>query len=202
MRAFAVLVLPLAACAKPDATAITLNEPHASASPSAVPGALRQPEVDSPPPAWRWDGPEPEHRRAHATAREGAVECTFTYDDRTFSARTSCSSNGRELWHRDEARAFDDGADLVIDHGTLYAARYPVISSGCSLHAIDARTGAPRWSAHLQALGPIAHSEYLNAVEVRMDRRRVVVFGWEIAGRYIEGLDSETGKPKFHVLVR
>jgi hypothetical protein len=201
MRALFVLGLAVcAACTRAaPADGVTLTAPQTSAAPSssAAHGSLL-PRPDVPPP-WQWDGPSPGHRRAPRTARDGALACTFTYDDKTFVARTACSSGGRELWRRDEPRTFDDDAALVLDHGTLYAARYPDISSGCTLHAIDARSGVERWKSALKALGPIAHSEYLNGVEVRMIHGRVVVFGWEIAARYIEGVDAATGATVYHV---
>ena len=135
------------------------------------------------------------------TATEGDVACTFTYVETPPLARTACTSSGRELWHADEAHAFVEDAALVLDRGTLYSARISNISSGCTLHAFDARTGAARWTKRLEGLGPIDHSEYLNAVELRIVGGRPVVFGWESAGRYIEALDPTTGAAAFHAIV-
>lgn len=198
-----LLLLGFAACATlTPASGVTVREPAAGSPARASPGALPQPELRAPPPPWSWNGPPPDHRHTGATVARDGLVCSFAYADRGPVAHLACSSAGRELWHRDELGALDDAAALLLDTGTLYVARHSSISDGCTLHAIDAQTGAERWKTRLRALGPVAHSEYLNAVEVRMDRGRVVVFGWESAGRYIEGVDPATGATRFHVEVK
>ncbi len=153
--------------------------------------------------AWRWDGDQPGFGRsfysAPRTVTDGALECSFVYGPNL--ARTSCSSGGRELWHHDEPHAFVEDAALVLDHGTLYSARYSDIATGCTMYAFDARTGVERFATHLVGIGPIGHSEYLNSVELRMVGNRPVAFGWESGGRYIEALDPMTGADAFHVVM-
>jgi len=199
--------LALSACSHGQPTTnVTLLAPVAAATvhptaSGALPPTLLPPKTI----AWQWIGETPGFGRSfyHAprTATEGDVACTFTYVETPPLARTACTSSGRELWHADEAHAFVEDAALVLDRGTLYSARISNISSGCTLHAFDARTGAARWTKRLEGLGPIDHSEYLNAVELRIVGGRPVVFGWESAGRYIEALDPTTGAAAFHAIV-
>ncbi len=155
--------------------------------------------------AWRWDGDEPGFGRSfYHTPRSvtgGGLTCTFTYSEAARLARTACDVSGRELWHHDEGDAFVEDASLLLDHGTLYVARYSDISNGCTVHAFDARAGVVRWTTPLRGLGPVAHSEYLNAVELRLVGGRAVAFGWESAGRYVEALDPSTGAVTYHALV-
>jgi hypothetical protein len=185
---------------------VTLSAPVVTTTaPPTASGAL--PPTLLPPAtiAWQWNGETPGFGRSfyHSprTVTEGDVTCTFTYTETPALARTACASKGRELWHSDEAHAFVEDAALVLVRGTLYSARISNISSGCTLHAWDARTGAARWATHLKGLGPIGHSEYLNAVELRMIAGRPVVFGWESSGRYIEAVDPTSGATAYHAIV-
>jgi hypothetical protein len=151
--------------------------------------------------AWQWTGapaPSSAHRYAPQTVHAGAVDCSFTYDDKARTARTSCARAGAELWHVVERNAFVADASLVLDGGTLYSARFSDISTGCTLHAFDAQTGRERWAVPLVAAGPVAHSEYWNVVQARVIAGAPVVFGWEAAGRYIESRDPATGAMLSH----
>jgi hypothetical protein len=207
MARVALACLALVACSHEQPTPkVTLNAPIATTTvqPSTsgtLPPTLLPPTTI----AWQWSGETPGFGRSfyHAprTVAEGAITCTFTYVETPALARTACESNGHELWHADEAHAFVEDAALVLDRGTLYSARISNISTGCTLHAFDARTGAPRWKTHLEGLGRIAHSEYLNAVELHVIGGRPVVFGWESSGKYIEARDPSTGATAFHALL-
>jgi hypothetical protein len=192
----------LVACTHAEpASHVTLDAPVASAQPTTS-GALSRTLLPPRAIAWQWRGDNPgfghSFYRAPRVVTEGDLACSFTYVETPRLARIACTSNGRTLWSADDADAFVADAALVLDRGTLYAARYSDISSGCALHAFDARTGAKRWSRQLAGLGRIAHSEYLNAVEMRIIDERPVVFGWESAGRYIEAVDPTTGADAVH----
>ena len=153
--------------------------------------------------AWQWTGPAAPRGmyQTPRTTQAGTLACTFVYDHATSTARTSCASQGRELWHRTEKDAFVADAALAIDGTTLYSARHSDIATGCTLHAIDALTGRERWSVSLVGLGPIGHSKYFNVVQLRVINARPVVFGWEAAGRYVETRDPVTGGMVAHRIV-
>ena len=74
---------------------------------------------------------------------------------------------------------------------TLFEVRYNVIASGAHLHA---EGPGGRWDVPLEGLGPIGHSEYFNAVEVRAEPGKIVVYGREAAGKYIEVRDPVAGR--------
>ena len=200
-----VLLLLVAGCSSAAAPAgVTLapaaGHPTTSATGSLLPASARQAR----PIAWQWSGDEPgfgrSFYRSPRTVSDGALECTFTYDEPASLATTACASEKRELWRHDESHAFVEDAALVLDRGTLYSARFSNIASGCTLYAFEARTGALRWRTPLAGAGPVDHSEYLNAVQIRMIDGRPVVFGWESAARYVEAVDPASGADAFHAI--
>jgi hypothetical protein len=201
------VALVFAACAPAPATSsVTLHAPTASAIPQASGAVLQQALPPLGKIAWQWSGDEPGFGRSFykspRTVTEGDVTCTFTYVETPSLARTACADAHRELWHVDEPHAFVEDAALVIHHGTLYAARFSNISTGCTLHAFDVHAGTKRWTpSRLVGLGPIGHSKYLNAVQLRIIEERPVVFGWESSGRYIEAVDPTTGAQAYHSLL-
>jgi hypothetical protein len=81
----------------------------------------------------------------------------------------------------------------------LVRAEYDPISSGCTLACVDLATGRERWRTGLEALGPVEHSEYENAVAMYLlDPGRVIIYGREAAGRYVEIVDVKTGRTVGH----
>ena len=83
------------------------------------------------------------------------------------------------------------------DH-ILYYADYHPSSSGCSLVAYDLANKKTLWKTPLKGLGPIAHTRYSNRVAVDLAGEAVKVLGNESAGKYIEFVDLQTGKPVGH----
>ncbi|MEM9453283.1 MAG: hypothetical protein AAGF11_03835 [Myxococcota bacterium] len=76
---------------------------------------------------------------------------------------------------------------------TSLPGRYCAASSGAELVAVDPDTGARVRTIAVHTLGPIAHSEYFNEVELDERHGHLVVYGREAAGRYIEVIDPQTG---------
>jgi hypothetical protein len=152
----------------------------------------------APPIAWAWNGPNPGFGRfpAHQRVDDGRGGfCTFVYSESASTTTLSCSNSTQSVrWTMTEGRAFVEDAALLVHCRRLYAVRFSDIATGARVTAFDLATGRQVWSRALQCIGPVGHSEYLNAVRVRWDRDAIVVFGWESAGRYIEVVDPETGR--------
>ena len=87
-----------------------------------------------------------------------------------------------------------DAAALAKRAGRLYAALYRTSVSGCRVLALDADTGRRIWEVALQGVGPIHHSKYRNRVQLTFIQDRLVAFGDESAGRYVEVLDPGDGR--------
>ncbi|MEM7262929.1 MAG: hypothetical protein AAF488_13130 [Planctomycetota bacterium] len=85
------------------------------------------------------------------------------------------------------------------DGRTLIFADYNTISNGCGLDAYDLRTGKKRWRVQLKGVGLVDHSKYRNRVRIRQDHSRyVTVFGDEMAGRYTEIVELQSGETVAH----
>ena len=79
--------------------------------------------------------------------------------------------------------------------GTLYIAEHNTIATGCTVVALDLKTGKTLWRSRLFGTGPtpIMHSKYSNAINIETDGKRIIIFGREDDGRYVECLDINTG---------
>lgn len=200
-----VLWFVLAACAPASSTPeVTLPKTVSRPTPAVSGSLLAARPVKAI--AWQWSGDEPGfgssfYKSPRATS-DGSLHCAFSYDDGAGTTTTACASSQGELWHHTESHAFVADAALALDRETLYSARFSDIATGCTLYAFDARTGAIRWQTRLVGAGEVAHSEYLNSVQLRVIDGRPVVFGWESAARYVEALDPATGEDAYHVIVK
>lgn len=114
-----------------------------------------------------------------------------------------CTSvKGKPMWQIDFANNEHDGAAIAATDITLFVVRYPRFSSGGEVIAYNIHTGAVRWRTVLHALGPVAHSEYLNNISLRVATLKkpdggkidvVVASGHESNGKYVEVLDAKFG---------
>lgn len=86
------------------------------------------------------------------------------------------------------------GTPLACANNTLFIAEQSPIASGCQIIAIDLKTGKYRWKTQLQGIGPVCHSEYLNKVNLNADGDKIVIYGNEASGRYVEILNMRTGR--------
>jgi hypothetical protein len=80
------------------------------------------------------------------------------------------------------------------DRNVLYYADYCPDHSGCEIVARDLKAAKDLWRTRLHGLGPIKHSKYSNRVAMEADHRLITVRGNETLGRYLEFLDSATGR--------
>jgi outer membrane protein assembly factor BamB len=184
----------------PPAVVVQLDNQAPSSGPSSSPDAGASPVAApaGPAPTWDWRGPKAQgfigYTRPVELATKGGT-CRFTYRDAVRSTSIECfgESDPARLWGYDEGGGFVEDAALAADESTLYVVRYCDISSGAVAAAYDLERGTPKWRTALFALGPVAHSEYSNRVQVSVVGGKVRVLGDEAAGRYIEDLDLQTG---------
>jgi len=133
---------------------------------------------------WTWTGPEPGF--PPSTDPIEADGCSWSIDD-DYLTTLKCGE-----WIR-QSGDFVGGAALAVEGDRVVVATFSRIASGARVSVYDKATGQERWTRPLSGLGPIGHSEYYNAVELRVVGDRVEVFGWEAAGRYIEHLALDSG---------
>lgn len=129
-----------------------------------------------------------------ATEPQGG-RCTFLFDSAAQTTRLDCADRaGAATWSRTEGDQMMAGAALGIAGDRLVVVRFIPMATGASATAYDRATGREQWRAPLRGLGPISHSGYMNDVRVRVVGDRIVVYGWEAGGRYVEVLDLATGR--------
>jgi hypothetical protein len=77
---------------------------------------------------------------------------------------------------------------------TIFIAEFRPISTGCKVVAVDLLTGNHLWEFYLVGIGPTKHSKYSNSVNIETDGEKVIIYGNESNGRYVEHLDINSGK--------
>lgn len=85
----------------------------------------------------------------------------------------------------------------VVSDTLVYTLHNPS-ASGASVAAVDLKTGKELWKTHLKGIGPVSHFEYSNYLNMEADRDTITVFGNESFGKYVEILDTKTGKTVGH----
>ncbi len=174
-----------------------------AARPAPVPAPVLAPSVEP----WQWvhiEGPY-----AMRDLHEGQQRYELRVDEAADQLRvrkvlgTSADpdSPGLPQWVRAFESHFVDAATLIHREDRLFMLHHSQIASGCTLRALDPATGQVRWETQLQGLGPVAHSKYRNQVQMRVHGDRVIVYGWESQGAYIEVVDASTGQTIEHRLV-
>jgi hypothetical protein len=94
------------------------------------------------------------------------------------------------------------GTTLACSGRTLFLATFPPRSSNCEVEAIDLDTGKHLWKQQVQGLGPIPGLRCRHRLNIDTDGRAVILRGNEPTGRYVEILDSRTGKRTAHRIFR
>ncbi len=147
---------------------------------------------------WEWSGDAEQTRFYEGPVTlSGPDGASFVYthtEDPDRDTLQRLGPGGKVLWTAQLDPEFVGNVALLLISDTLYVARYCTISSGARLLAFGADNGKQRWSTWLQAMGPVAHSEYFNEVQLREQHGHVVVYGNESQGRYVEVVDPATGR--------
>lgn len=107
--------------------------------------------------------------------------------------------NGTLRWSAPALRV-DDSADALLDGDRLLVATYPAISSGAALYALDVKTGALQWT-HVPPMPGIAHSAYINDVQLTIMANTLVMRGHEAGVEYASLLDRTTGNAHLNTVL-
>lgn len=81
---------------------------------------------------------------------------------------------------------------------TLIYASFLTSASGATVIAVDLKTGKELWKTKLKGIGLVMHFAYSNYLNMEADAGTITVFGNESFGRYVEILDTKTGKTVGH----
>ncbi|HVH98109.1 MAG TPA: hypothetical protein VM869_05350 [Enhygromyxa sp.] len=158
-------------------------------------------DLATPPVPWRWI-----HRGGEGgwfadigpkTIHAGGFECSYQHDDEAHTLGQVCCE-GPKRWCVEMREAFVPGIALVSDGQRLFVADYPAISSGARFAAYTLESGAMLWSRDALAIGPQAHSEYSNVVQLRLVDGTLIAYGDEAHGAYVEVMDPATGASLHH----
>jgi hypothetical protein len=148
---------------------------------------------------WQWDAAAGGGRAARTTleAEDGGRFVFAHILDGDVIELQRLRSTGVAVWTRRVPAFGANSAVLLHRAGKLYAALYNDIGTGCRVLAQDAVSGDVLWEAPLKGLGPLHHSKYSNLVQMRFIDDRLVVFGNESGGKYLEVLDPNSGRITF-----
>jgi hypothetical protein len=152
------------------------------------------PPLDAASHPFKWDAsPSANDATRAKVIAPGGWACSFDASSKPHLSFV-CQGGESQRFGFDLASAGGQGAALAADDAQVYLVRFGLITSGATVTAYDLGSGSPRWERRLVGLGPIEHSKYSNRVQLRVERDRLSVFGWEAAGKYVEVLDTRTGR--------
>jgi hypothetical protein len=153
-----------------------------------------QPKADATP--WTWPGRPPGLQDCiDRHLRDYDVEVRkdpSAWDPLSIVIRTK--GDGREVyaWQGHKETVFTRWQD------TLFVAHHGPFVTGCSVLALDLKTGERLWKAPLRGVRVTHHSKYRNQVTIETDGKVVTVRGMESYGRYLEFIDCDTGRTVGH----
>jgi hypothetical protein len=152
--------------------------------------------------AWRWiHRGEPGGWSVDIGPRSiqaGAWSCYHQHDDQAHTPGKVCCEGQPSPWCVELREDFVPGISLASDGQRLFIADYPAISSGARFAAHDLATGEQLWTREAVAIGPQAHSEYFNVVQLRLVGDELIAYGDEAHGAYVEAMDPGSGALRRH----
>ena len=138
---------------------------------------------------WQWDD-----NYTYNLVEHNGFQYVYTFNEQdNFGKIIQKDSFGstKKIWERQEVLICS--SSLLTHDDTIYIGLYAHTSTGCRVLAINISSGGVIWEKQAQGLGSIGHSRYSNSVQIRMIENKLVLFGWELEGKYIEILDSNNG---------
>lgn len=143
---------------------------------------------------WLWD-----ETKLDNTAIYCGSQLNYVFDEMANTAKLQFSYVSGEvkiIW--EGKNVFAETAFLYIEGNVLFAAIYSQGSTGCMILALNLETGKTIWERQLISLGSVGHSRYINKVQMILTDNKLVVFGWESGGKYIEVLETANGNLVFN----
>ena len=138
---------------------------------------------------WQWD-----ETKLDNTAIYSGSQLNYVFDEVANTAKLQLSDVSGELkiiW--EGKNVFADTVFLHIEGNVLFAAFYSQSSTGCKILALNLSSNQNLWEKQLQGLGSVGHSRYRNRVQMILTDNKLVVFGWESGGKYIEVRNPASG---------
>ena len=99
--------------------------------------------------------------------------------------------DGREF--KFEIEYASDACDFILKGEKLYIANYHPIATGSSLHCYDLTKKKVIWTADVKQINA-SHSEYYNSVVLGLYKDKVLMYGLEANGEYLQIFDANSGE--------
>ncbi|HPE75148.1 MAG TPA: hypothetical protein PLC80_03630 [Draconibacterium sp.] len=138
---------------------------------------------------WQWD-----ETKLDNTAIYCGSQLNYVFDEVVNTGRlqlSDVSGNVNIIW--EGKNVYADTAFLLIDENVLFAAVYSQSSTGCKILALNLSSNQILWENQLLGLGSVGHSRYRNKVQMILTDNKLVVFGQELGGKYIEVRNPASG---------
>ena len=143
---------------------------------------------------WKWSD-------AATLIGHSAILRGSTYDVR-MEVKVARRSGVKVTFAKDEKDAFvlngHENTVFRVVGDTLVYTLYHQGASGAAVVAVDLKSGKELWKTELKGIGPVSHFKYRNLLNVEASRDTVTVFGNESLGKYVEILDTKSGKTVGH----
>lgn len=211
MRVFTLSLVFVTASASVYACTSHVGEPVAEQAPTLTPKPTPMPtstSTPSPPsagaPAWRWihfaapSQPFPDIGPLEVFAGDHACSVVARGEH---EAKQVCCTQAQRRWCVSLGEDFVPGVSLACSDDTLFVADYGAIASGARIAAHRLVDGTLLWTREALAIGPQEHSEYFNVVQLRLIEGRLIAYGDESHGAYVEVMDPSSGALLDHARV-
>jgi hypothetical protein len=99
--------------------------------------------------------------------------------------------DGREF--KFEIEYASNACDFILKGEKLYIANYHPIATGSSLHCYDLTKKKVIWTADVKQINA-SHSEYYNSVVLGLYKDKVLMYGLEANGEYLQVFDADSGE--------
>jgi len=138
---------------------------------------------------------------ALAVRSDGTLEGLVDLNEESDAVRFLEPTDGTPVrWEGRVGSSHDEGATVALAGDVVLVARYSPIATGSALAAFDLESGKRLWVADVEQL-MVGHSEYWNRVELEVRDARVLMWGHEAYGGYLQIFELETGVKKYARLV-